>query len=614
MFPVSLGAVVVLLVGFQTSLRQLSGWSVDRLQERLGVQPTPTDIVLLTYDDVTRNQAGAADLLDQPQLMELGQWPIPRSLWGVVIDRLNGLGVKAIGFDVIFDLPGPGDQAFADAMRRFEGPVVLATGLDDADSMEFGTLSSLYRPNLTLLEASPFVSEGHIAVLGLVGGVVRTTPRSFLDFQPSFQLLQPPAAFSERLHQVTGGDRVQKHSHQTWLELLNFYGPPGSFQTVSLWNLLEDQAFTRLKDQKLLDGATVLIANTTIETRDLHPTPFARIEGMPGVEIHATALANLRQGNHFLLMRMNAWVALALFIWSACLLLLMQSVERPERRFALLVGLVSLFIGLTALLAKMQFRLLPVAHLVSTTALVGLLSTGEGVIRLQLHRQRLRSTLSKYLSPAVVAEMTKDMDRLQVSLGGQAYDVIVLMTDIRGFTTKTTQSTDEGTVSELVDRLNTYFTAVVEDLLEMGATVDKYIGDAVLAYFGAPLSQGKEQDAKNAVEAAIRVCKTLDRLNAQWVEQGLDPWEHVVVLSAGSVICGNIGSPRRLDYTVIGDAVNRVSRMEYVAKEHQCQIAASEQVVVLADLQGQARKLGEFPLRGQSVQSVYAIPRTVSPL
>ena len=74
MFPVSLGAVVVLLVGFQTSLRQLSGWSVDRLQERLGVQPTPTDIVLLTYDDVTRNQAGAADLLDQPQLMELGQW------------------------------------------------------------------------------------------------------------------------------------------------------------------------------------------------------------------------------------------------------------------------------------------------------------------------------------------------------------------------------------------------------------------------------------------------------------------------------------------------------------------------------------------------------------
>ena len=145
----------------------------------------------------------------------------------------------------------------------------------------------------------------------------------------------------------------------------------------------------------------------------------------------------------------------------------------------------------------------------------------------------------------------------------------------------------------------------------MGATVDKYIGDAVLSYFGAPLTQGPETDAQNAVEAAIRICATLDRLNAKWQEQGLDPWEHVVILSAGSVICGNIGSPKRLDFTVIGDAVNRVSRMEYVAKEHQCQIAASEQVVTLAKIEGQARKLGEFPLRGQKTQSVYAIPRTV---
>ena len=108
------------------------------------------------------------------------------------------------------------------------------------------------------------------------------------------------------------------------------------------------------------------------------------------------------------------------------------------------------------------------------------------MFRVQLQRQRLRSTQSKYLSPAVVAEMTQDIDRLQVSLGGQAYNMAVLMTDIRGFTTKTMKSTEEGNVPELVDRLNAYFTAVVEDLLDLGVTVDKYIGDAVLSYFGAP--------------------------------------------------------------------------------------------------------------------------------
>ena len=89
----------------------------------------------------------------------------------------------------------------------------------------------------------------------------------------------------------------------------------------------------------------------------------------------------------------------------------------------------------------------------------------------------------------------------------------------------------------------------------MGATVDKYIGDAVLSYFGAPLTQGPETDAQNTVKQQFGSV-TLDRLNAKWKNR-FDPWEHVVILSAGSVICGNIGSPKRLDFTVIGDAVNR---------------------------------------------------------
>jgi adenylate cyclase len=96
-------------------------------------------------------------------------------------------------------------------------------------------------------------------------------------------------------------------------------------------------------------------------------------------------------------------------------------------------------------------------------------------------------------------------------------------------------------------------------------------------------------------------------LNQQWVERGLEPWQHVIVLSAGTVICGNIGSPERLDYTVIGDAVNRASRLEAVAKQTGSTIVASEAVVERAKASAQAYLLGEFPLRGQQVQPVYAI-------
>ena len=231
MLPASFGAVALVLFGFQSDLRQLSGWSVDRLQERLGAQQTPGNIIVLAYDDYTKNQAGAADLLDQVQLQELALWPVPRHTWADVIDRLASLQVKAIGFDVIFDQARLEDQVLADAIRRFQGPVVLATVLDDADQMEFGSLSSLYRPNPTLLGAGDAVYEGHIAVLGQVGGVVRTTPRSFMEFKPAFELLQPPPSFSEQFHLVTGGDPVEKQDASVWVELLNFYGPPRSFKT-----------------------------------------------------------------------------------------------------------------------------------------------------------------------------------------------------------------------------------------------------------------------------------------------------------------------------------------------------------------------------------------------
>ena len=611
MIPATVGATALILLGCRVQMRQLAGWSVDRLQESLGARSAPRDIVLVVYDDYARNQAAAANLLDQPALLDLSQWPPPRAMWGEVLERLERLGVKAVGFDVMFDLPREGDRQFAAGLQQFSGPVVLATGIDDPDVVEFGSLAALYRPAASLLEADPSVEEGHIAVLGRVGGVVRTSPRTFVQSKPFALALNAPPAFSEQLHQLTGGQAVPQPDPSHWVELLHFYGPPGQFRTISLWSLLENHSYERLRTSDDLRGSTVLLANTTLDANDLHPTSFARLDGMPGVEIHATALANLRSGTHLLLRRSDLWVVVCLIIWAVVLVSLLDCVEQPEWRLAstvLLVGMV--IIGSVALALGWQI-VPPIADLFSATLLAGLLSTVEGVIRVQAGRQKLRSTLSKYLSPNVMTEVTKNLDNFDVGLGGKSYDVIVLMTDIRGFTAKTALATEEGSVNEFVQRLNSYFTAIVEDLLQMNATVDKYVGDAVFSYFGAPISRGPEQDALAAVEAARRVCATLDRLNVVWERQGLEPWEQVVILSAGSVICGNIGSPKRLDYTVIGDAVNRVSRMEAVAKQHHCAIAASEDVVKRAGLLGEAVKLGEFPLRGQSVQAVYAISKSV---
>ena len=588
------------LLSFDLPLTQLDGWAADRLQELRGPRPAPRKIVLLEYDETTRNQAAEADLIDQPGLEDLQFWPLPRQLWGKVLERLRLLDVDAVGFDVLFDEPRVGDERFAEGLKRFGRPVVLAVGVDDSDEGSFGLSSGLLRPIARLRDAGSAVSEAHISVLGRLGGVVRETPRSYREIKHHLNELDLPPSLSERLHDSTNhlGETSAADPDQ-WLDLLVFYGPPGVFPTTSLWDLIENSGFERLQSSGSLRGATVLIANTTPEARDRHPTPFARLSGMPGVEIHATALANLREDARLSLLRRRGWVDWLLVAWAVGLAAFCLRLERPVLRAGLAVALVGLGFGLSLIALSAFSRLPPMGSWTAITLLTGLVSAGEGTAKIQRSRRRMRMALSRYLSPSVLEEISKSSKDFDVTLGGEACDVVVLFTDVRGFTAMTTQSTRDGRVGDFVRQLNRYFTVVVEELLANNATVDKYIGDAVLAYFGAPLQREPDENARLAVDAARRITVALDRLNLEWQQQGIEPWNQVIVLSYGSVICGNIGSPNRLDFTIIGDAVNRASRLEAVAKQFQVPIVATADVVELAGLQSESECLGHFQIRGQ---------------
>ena len=599
----------LLLVLLHTPLQQLDGWAADRMQEAQGARSAPSDIVLLEYDEITRSQAAEADLLDQPGLEDLQFWPLPRQVWGDVLDRLRQLEVRAVGFDVLFDEPRRGDEGFVAGLRRFGRPVVLAVGIDDAGDSSFGLRTGLLRPHEGLSEASPVVEQGHIAVLGRLGGTVRETPRSYALIKDHLQALQLPPSLSERLHQLTGGLSEPVPSERQWLDLLDFYGPPGAFRSLPLWDLIEEGGFQRLRSGEVLKGATVLIANTTPEARDRHPTPFARVIGMPGVEIHATALANLREHEHIHLLLLEGWVPLALIAWAVGLAELCRRQERPALRL-FLGGLAALLALLLAQLSIVWWsRLPPLGSLITISGLVGLLSTGEGTARIQRSRRRMRTALSRYLSPSVMEDISRRSEDFDVTLGGEACEVVVLFTDVRGFTAKTLESTKCGRVGAFVRQLNAYFTVVVKQLLANNATVDKYIGDAVLAYFGAPIKRDAAENARLAVDSAQKIVAAVEQLNQEWSAVGLVPWEQVIVLSYGSVICGNIGSPNRLDFTIIGDAVNCASRLEVIAKQFSAPIVATAEVVNLSGLRDQCECLGVFPVRGRDEPiEVFSVP------
>ena len=601
------------LVVLHTPLQQFDGWVADRMQEVQGTRSAPSDIVLLEYDEITRSQAAEADLLDQPALEDLQFWPLPRQVWGDVLDRLRQLEVRAVGFDVLFDEPRRGDEGFVAGLQRFGRPVVLAVGVDDADDSSFGLRSGLLRPHQGLIDASSVVDQGHIAVLGRVGGTVRETPRSYALIKQHLQALQLPPSLSERLHQLTGGVSGPVPSQRQWLDLIDFYGPPGAFRTLPLWDLMEQAGFQRLRSEEALKGATVLIANTTPEARDRHPTPFARVVGMPGVEIHATALANLREGQHLHVLLLRGWVPLALIAWAVGLAELCRRQERPAFRL-LLGGLAVLSALLMAQLSLLWWsRLPPLGSWMTVSGLVGLLSAGEGTVRIQRSRRRMRTALSRYLSPAVMEDISRRSEDFDVTLGGEACDVVVLFTDVRGFTAKTMDSTKQGRVGDFVRQLNVYFTVVVQQLLSNNATVDKYIGDAVLAYFGAPIKRNPVDNARLAIDSAQKIVAAVEQLNKDWSSSGLVPWEQVIVLSYGSVICGNIGSPNRLDFTIIGDAVNCASRLEVIAKQFSVPIVATADVVDLCGLREQCECLGVFSVRGRDEPiEVFSVPAVMA--
>jgi len=204
-------------------------------------------------------------------------------------------------------------------------------------------------------------------------------------------------------------------------------------------------------------------------------------------------------------------------------------------------------------------------------------------------RDKLRTTFGKYMTEAVVEHLMAG----KVALGGESLTVTILFTDIRSFTS----ISEKMDAQALVGLLNEYFTEMVSIVMQYDGVVDKYIGDAIMAVFGAPVS--RPDDAKNAVRAAVHMRAALIRLNERLAERGIAPLETGIGLHTGEVVAGNIGSERRMEYTVIGDAVNLASRLESSTKELQVGILISDVTYQLTKDVIEARPLKEITVKNR---------------
>ncbi len=385
--------------------------------------------------------------------------------------------------------------------------------------------------------------------------------------------------------QFRGGARVKVPGGRF---LVNFRGGPGTYPTWQAGDVLRgaEDFSSRLKDK------IVFIGVTDPSSEDLLPTPYSGTQRMAGVEFHAAAADTILSDSFI-----GATPGYQRIILVALVAIAAMALGRFPRPLYGFGGAVLLLAGLTGgwfgLFAGADYLLPlagPLAALVSGYGVA--LADRVGVE--QLEKWQARSMLSRYLPPDIVKEMLKNP--VDAQLGSKRAELSVLFSDIRGFTSLSEKLDPE----VVVNLLNQYLTVMTEIIFRHGGTVDKFEGDGILVFFGAP--QYHENHPEQAVRTAIEMRDRLDELQDLWQERSDEPLRIGVAIHTGEVMVGNIGSSRRMDYTVIGDTVNLAARLQDLTKEYGASVLISGTTRERVKHMSRLRSLGSVDIRGRQQQ------------
>jgi adenylate cyclase len=559
------GLAVGLLAGASSPAQRIE-WSLyDRFTSIATRNPRPPDDIVVVA-------------IDEPSFSEMGmQWPWPRRVHARLIDALVRGGARTIVFDLLFDEPSAveDDQALADAVRR-AGNVVLAS--DRAITTDRGYEIAQW------VEPLPQLAQGAAAVAAVgvdrdPDGVIRRIVAT-LDGRPTLSLA---AARQFGLVAPTGGDRPR---------LIHFLGAPRrGIVTVSYYQAIEPG----LLPADMFRGKVVLVgrslsAAAALDQPDHFRTPVA--VAMPGVEIHAsqvdTLLRRCAVADPFERMReLLGWAALA-GIAAAIV-----SFRMPPHIGAAALGLVFLtaIAAAYAALASYNVRVPIIAPLLAVTGVFTSTSAYRFALG-QRERRLIRRAFQHYVAPAIVEQMLDDPSRLK--LGGETYDVTVIFTDLAGFT-----SVAEGlTPEELRARLSTYFKAMMEVLLAEHATLDKFIGDAIMVYFGCPIADAGHP--AQACRAALAMQQRLNALNEEWRRVGTPALHMRIGVNTGAAVAGNMGTDEIFNYTILGDCVNLASRLEGVNKQYATRTIVGEDTWTRVQHEFETRELDWIRVKGKA--------------
>ena len=576
--------------------------------------------------------------IDEKSVDAFGQWPLPRKAMAQLVEKLTELGVITIGFDIVFAETGTSikteaanlikeasnelgenqekfnglinliekkqtpNEYFAEALTNSEAGIMGFFFHDNLDNLKHLSSEEI-KSNMAEIEPTSYKNpdiapgsdlqfllnfEGVEKSLELLtkssqgGGFLNIEPdgdgtlRRFplvvkadkFYYAPLFlqslahYLEEPPPTFKADdfgVHEMRIGE-MQIPVDLKAKFLVNYYGPGKTFPHYSIIDIIEGKV-----PVEKLDSRLVLIGATGKGLTDLRPTPYERL--FPGVEIHATIIDNILHSKY--LVEPIWYQSLTMALIFAIGLIFALVLPRIRNLYGIILA-VSCLGGYLFFTQYMFNKGVLINIIYPSLQIVVVFASLKAYDYFKESRktQFIQNAFGQYLSPVIIKKLIQNPDNL--SLGGSEQRLTAFFSDVAAFSS----FSEKMTPPELVELLNEYLTAMSEIIIRHDGTIDKYEGDAIIAFYGAPVENPKH--ALNACLASLEMHEKLVEMRADWLERGKPEVQVRMGLNTGQMVVGNMGSTMRMDYTIMGDAVNLASRLEGVNKIYGTQLMVSE--------------------------------------
>ncbi len=593
--------------------------------------------------------------VDEKSLREVGQWPWPRAIHAKLVRKLKDLGVKCVFFDVFFPEPertqekmlnqlesvmnsaiqgsSPtaakirksvladvqkfqstqnGDKEFGQAIQDCgnvflpieplingkEGRTPNPESLHLTGAQLFHGFSDSFFPSQSLIISIPDLQEkvedsGHTRFFPNKDGIVRFYPTviAYSGLMIPHLSLQVARVFLGEKNpiKVFVGDHVEVGNRNIPIldeggsAVVDYCGSKGIFPTFSASDLLNDRA-----DPKDFKGSIVLIGATAEGINDLRPTPFTKVS--PGVEINANIIENVLD-NHVLTLAPDFLKYILVLILSLAIWYMVPRVT-PTQGSLWFGALLVVYIVVACLAFQYAGLIINMTYPVLSLMLTFLFLTTYKFRTEVRHSRYMKQMFQSMVTPKVVEEILKMPAGIE--LGGEEKELTVMFSDIRGFTTYS----EKHTPHEVVGILNEYLTQMTNMIFQTEGTLDKYIGDAIMAFWGAPTSQ--KDHAYRACSTALGMVDLLHHtLHTKWESEGKEKLHIGIGINTGPIVVGFVGSQAIKNYTLIGDAVNLGSRLEGTTKEYKVEIIIGEQTYEHVRMDMLCRELDLIRVKGK---------------